>query len=222
MKANVVRNAQGKDKLSKKNMLRNLILMFITGTIFFSCKNYRSLSLNEMRAYIEDEKNGLIQEAERNEIKFSIKYKPVDAAVAQELYNTQISQQELDHVKERYSNLEYFTLNISSDKKKLGDMIKFDEKKGRQDSIASYVHFYMQKDFRIINGKDTSACVLYHLEQNGNISPFISISLAFEKTKSNESEIKLIYHDKIFNTGNLIFTFLKEDIQNTPALKLKS
>jgi hypothetical protein len=86
-----------------------------------------------------------------------------------------------------------------------------------------YCSFQMQNDLKLLDGRDTLNCELFHFERVYNLAPYATFSLGFPlgKMECNGKQINdktLIYDDKMFGVGRINLTIKGKDIENIPHL----
>jgi hypothetical protein len=82
-----------------------------------------------------------------------------------------------------------------------------------------YLDFDMQKDFALLVKNDSISPAICQKIENG-LSGSYEYMLAFEKNqKNNPGDFSLVYNDKIFGNGNIVFVYNQSDIQKIPTPK---
>jgi hypothetical protein len=79
-----------------------------------------------------------------------------------------------------------------------------------------YLDFDIEKDFTLINGRDSIPASICQRIQNGQADNYEYL-LAFEKRDNNDFTVA--YNDKIFGIGTVAFVYRQADIQKLPMLK---
>jgi len=205
-----------------KNHLYYIILIFIlTGC------GKKSLLPIDYISWIRDSENGLYQEKNIEKFIYSVQYEPIEYLVLIE--NKDSLENGEKYFKEKVAErtgLQYYLFNI-----KLNNSTANILKEELQDEAEYYkrIQYLLseaQFDFKMIEGKDTLQCELYHFEQTYGLTPFISIVLAFKTTNSQNFEGNyaanktFIFDDKIYRNGKLKFTIDDKNINNIPNLIL--
>ena len=99
--------------------------------------------------------------------------------------------------------------------------VKFDKREGTKPdkNKTLYLDFDMEKDFVLARGSDSILPAICQKIENG-IGGSYEYLLAFEKDKSNKSTdgFNLVYQDKIFGIGTIMFVYKQEDINKIPGL----
>lgn len=98
--------------------------------------------------------------------------------------------------------------------------VRFDKTKGEkpEKEKLQYLDFDIQKDFVLLEGKDSILPVICQKIENG-IGGSYQYLLAFEKTGRDLQDFSVIYNDKVFGIGTLAFVYTQQDIQKIPLLK---
>ncbi len=169
----------------------------------------------QLVAFINNTENGFIKSKTLDQITYYGVLKPVDFLLAQK----RLSENNDTLQKEDFEDLQYFDLRI-----KINDFtkefIKYDLESPQQyrDRI-DYCAFGMQHDIKLIDGKDTLNCVLFHFERGFDVIPYGHFILGFENQKNIMVNTKtLMFNDRLFNNGIIKFSFAPELMVNEPAL----
>ena len=173
--------------------------------------------------WIEDSRHGLKMKKKIGDFIFEIQYKPVGyIALKEASAENNITGNNIEKKEKELSGMYYFTFQINSADEKT-PMLKYklkqhDEFYGRVNYFVSYA----QEDFILLSGKDTLNCVLYHFEENYNLTSFNRIVLAFDKNDGNteKNDLVLIFKDRVLNIGEVRFLFHKSKLNNIPELKI--
>lgn len=90
-----------------------------------------------------------------------------------------------------------------------------------QQERLNYLSFAMQKDIKLVEGKDTLNCALYHFERSYDITPYRTFVLAFQQKEINKGKDKTLILDlAYFKTGPIKLNFKGADLVRIPNLKL--
>jgi hypothetical protein len=168
----------------------------------------------------EDPKNGMISEKNIGDFSFSVFYKTPEYLAVKELSDDTISKEEFTkHVKE-YEGMQYFSfkiqaLNSEEELLKVGLNSENDYY-----SRIEYFSFKMQKDFKLIEGKDTLDCKLFHFERNYGLAPNATFTMGFESNKKYHGSKSFLYEDKIFNSGNVYLVLKEKNLSNVPQISI--
>jgi hypothetical protein len=80
-----------------------------------------------------------------------------------------------------------------------------------QNSVK-YMSFDIEKDFYIVDAKDTIKCSGVLFERNFKVAPYTKIMLYFSGINPANEDIQLIYNDKLFQKGTMKFKFQEKPI----------
>lgn len=170
----------------------------------------------EYVAWVTDKKNGLKVEKTIGEFTYTTQYKPLPYVALLELQKENVSAVELKQKMDEYSGLQYFTFQISTDsqdellKKNLSETNEYYRR-------IQYFSFDMQKDLKLIEGKDTLDCELYHFERVYGIAPYARFVLGFPKTNNNDDKT-LFLDEQIFGSGKIYLTVQAKNSNQLPAV----
>lgn len=174
------------------------------------------LSPREYVAWVEDKNNGLKVEKEIEEFTYLLQYKPFEYVALMELKKETVGSLELNKKIEEYDGLQYYTFRISTDsrmellKKNLNEANDY---YGR----IQYFSFDMQKDLKLIEGKDTLDCVLFHFERVYGLAPYATFVLGFPLTEGTNNKT-LFYDEQIFGAGKIFLTVQSKNCKKLPSV----
>lgn len=183
---------------------------------FFSSKRAKATAV-EFISWVDDEENGLIVKKDLGLYKFTLKYKPLEYEIIRDLKKLEVSEPEFLKVKSEYEGFQYFTFSIARNDGQL-DLLKADLNT-EQDFTkrVEYFSFQMQQDLRLVSGKDTMNCHLFHFERTYGVSSAANFLIGFENTGS-KGDKTLIFDDKILGTGRVKLTIDSDDLAQIPEL----
>lgn len=183
-----------------------------------SCST-KELNPKEYINYFVDVDNGLTRIKTFDHLNFEVSLLNRDfLAVKNSLGNIS----EIKKSKEEIQGLTYFTVKIYSDKLKDPFYAGIKDQQSYQERIR-HSNGGIAKDFSVEYNNKVYECKQVIFEPTHGISRAATISLAFDSLsipKEFISDVKLIYNDKLFSLGNIKFNFKKDDLNNTPNLKL--
>lgn len=158
---------------------------------------------------VEDRENGYVREKKIENFTYTAYQKPTEYLLAKariEKGNDSLSAND-------FEDLQYFDLRIRVEDFNQ-EFMKYDlSDAGQYKDRVNYCAFNMQNDLKLVEGKDTLRCVLFHFERTFNTVPYGHFLLAFEKGSIKTNTIKtLIFRDGLFNNGILKFSFQPKKI----------
>mgnify|MGYP000356640914 CR=1 FL=1 len=170
--------------------------------------------------WCEDQENELKQSKQIGDFTFSAFYQPHDYLAIKELNKGEsVNSKEFEEKIKEYGEMTYCSFRLENSKTN-GELLKTDLSSDQQYyGRLEYMSFKMQEDFKLIQGNDTLPCSMYHFERIYSLAPYATFVLGFPKTDSKE-DIKLWFHDKLFNNGIVILNFKTESIHNLPKLEI--
>ncbi|PCI93074.1 MAG: hypothetical protein COB15_16960 [Flavobacteriales bacterium] len=184
-----------------------------------SCQS--KLTEAELKTYIQNPENGLMQEKKVNNVEYKLIYKPTALMINQELRNKEITNGLLDSLEEKYSKHHYFMLSVNVNNRDI-----LSSKAGNKGEFGSAVYqlsFNMnEKTFLVNDNLDTLGLVDYVFPRMYGMSPATNMLFVFEKGDwEHTKSLKLHINEFGLNTGNTKYKFLAKDIKNIPAIKYK-
>ncbi len=179
-------------------------------------KKLEKVSVQDYATWIEDINNGLKVEKTIEDFTYSLQYKPTEYVALLELKKDSVHLSELNKKISEYDGLQYFSFRISTEsrtellKKNLAGA---NEYYGR----IQYFSFDMQKDLKLIEGKDTLDCVLFHFERVFGLAPYATFVLGFPIV-NGEHDKTLYYNEKVFGAGKIYLTVKSKNIKKLPSV----
>jgi hypothetical protein len=186
------------------------------------------LKVLDYMTWIENKQNGLKVEKKIGDFTYTALYKPYEYLALMELKKENVDKKELYKKMAEYDGLQYYTFRITAENQQQ-ELLKVGiSSDADYYSRIEYCSFKMQNDFKLMEGKDTLDCVLFHFERVYGLAPYATFVLGFPLrkngqnnnttiTKSNDDKT-ILYADKIFGSGNIYMTITKEDLNNLPEL----
>lgn len=196
------------------------IRYFILLTVLISCGNGNMLP-SDYIAWVNDSDNGLLKEKSISPLEVELLYKPLPYIIANEERSNSIDKIVYNNRLKELEGLQYYTLKlgITGQKQNVSNYEVTDD--AQQQERLNYLSFAMQKDIKLIEGKDTLNCALYHFERSYDITPYRTFVLAFERKESKiEKDKTLILDLAYFKTGPIKLNFKAADLVSVPNLKL--
>lgn len=191
-----------------------LLLMLLTGCM------KQILSPPEYVKWVDDKKNGLMQEREENGLLIEAKFKPVDYMIIQAMGGKYTNKLEYDSLSKKFEGFEYYNLRLSS--KKAGTSFIKAVAKDDEDffRLKEYFYFHFNDNIFLEADKERIPCGLYHFEDTYELSKYETVVLGFKlNNKNTAKERKLVIDSDVLRTGIIKFTFSNDVINDIPEVK---
>lgn len=204
-------------------LMSKIYIWFLLFLLLLGCGPKR-LPPSDYIKWVENKANGLFIEKDINNYSFRLQFKPVEYIIAREFGPENLYK--IDEFEARKNQLDsfcYFNLDISSADKKKSVLSEDLVEQKEYYSRLNYYTSFAQNDIKLCANGDTLSCSLYHFERTYDISPFNTIVLGFKlpcKLKDLNSDLQLIYEDKVLSVGEVKFLISKNKLQNIPQLAL--
>lgn len=189
----------------------NLLMGLLISFLLISCE--QGLAPNELRQFVNEEQNGLIQKKTIPPLAMEVLYKPIDYVVAQENKRSKLTKKVYEDRVEELAGAQYYNLKLT--------IPNFKERQATDPQFLYYLSYQMKEDIQLIEGRDTLRPILYHFERSFDVAPYRTFVLAFEE------QDKELVSDKIFlldseklGTGRMKVRFSLNDLKNIPTIKL--
>ena len=204
-------------KRIKLYFLATTILLVISPVVADRLSQMESVENSVLMAYINNKNNGVKRECESNGINYSLKYKPQDLIVQQDLEGHPRFNK--DSLRAFYSDCKYFVLAISYEGKEI-----FSARSKAFESMLKEVSFGLKEDIFL---EENETGELFYLTgfiypRLYGVTPFTSILLCFkDKRLKTIGDFTLYVKDFLNGSAqNLKFEFSKKDIDRIPTLKM--
>lgn len=168
--------------------------------------------------WVESE-DGLRATKKIEKIEFQLQLTPSNYLVLKENLDSlnDFSESKLIASTKTYDELQYFKLRISIDEFH-DEIIKYNIRNDNEyEERVKYFSFYMQNNFKLIDGIDTLPCVMFNYERTFNLTPNSNFQIAFPSTLNKASKT-LVYDDIYLGTGKVMLTINKEKIKLIPKI----
>ena len=199
---------------------RFLFILLCSLILFTNCKKNK-LSTSDYLKWLNKQDNGITFQAQGDLFKYTLKYKPIEEMVLNEV-GIRYTRQLFDSISSLYSGTEYYFLKIECIDHSADVLKKGIENETEYYERMNYLTFNMQSDLGQIVKGDTSMCSIYHFERNYGAVPYLSVMLGFpmqDTIKTIDKEILL--YSRIEPTPKMIrFLISNENIQKIPQLQL--
>ena len=195
--------------------------IIITLTILTQACSRQKAMPEEYIAYVNNEKNGLIQSREFGEYRITLQYRPLAFEALNNTGAESISKEILDKQLAENSGLEYYLLQIGSIQKKTDALSNGISHISQYQERISQLVSGIEGSVRLVIGTDTFPCVMHHYERNYQMADYHNILLVFEPEKPlADYDRIIIYDDEMLGIGRINYTINKSDIKNIPELTL--
>lgn len=202
-----------------RNIFICLSLSLITIT-FQNCSN--SFDPGEYISYINNSGNGLNKNITSGPYHFELRYYPQELMLLREYKNDifNISEDSIQNHLKELKKYQFYHLRLSSAGN--ADFLKTGITRDNEyfERVAYYTSF-AQQDFKLIQGKDTLSCNMYHFERTYGIQPFHTVILGFLNIDEDfEYGRTLLYNDRILGLKPLEIEIASEYLRKIPNLNI--
>lgn len=171
--------------------------------------------------WVNNPENGLLKEKTIPPLTIEVLYKPLAYIVANEERSNVISKEVYQGRIKELEGLQYYTLKLGIMDENLNVTNYEVTNNAEQQERLSYLSFSMQRDIKLIDGKDTLPCKLFHFERSYDLSSTRTFVLAFDQLETNQNQSKTLILDlPYFKTGPIKLNYKTADLEAIPSLKL--
>lgn len=196
----------------------NLVLLVII--VLGSCSR-EELIPSEYISWVNDPTNRLLRKKTINPLEIEVLYKPIDYIISNEQRRNNIPLEEYKKRKQELEGMQYYTfkIGITNSNYNITNYEVVDQK--QQDERISYLSFAMQNDIKLVEGKDTLPCKLFHFERSHDLVTYRTFVVAFEQPETTRMANKtIVINLPYFNTGPIKLSYKKSDLESIPTIKL--
>lgn len=170
--------------------------------------------------YINNPKNGLVQEKTINGIKYYIKYRPAELLVLQHIKaNDKLSKEEVGKLREHYNLQHHFMLSISQGKHEaLKGATNFEQFSNLMQTMGFEMGNYI---VLVTNERDTLHLIDSHFARTFGMGKSNDILLIFQKEEHPADEFIFQINEFGLKTGDTRFSFSVADLKKIEKKKIK-
>lgn len=196
------------------NKILGLIILLLS--VFCTCSSPRSVSKEQLMAYVLDEDNGLIQSKTVGDYRIELIYRPTDLIVSQELQGETMDTIRIQELSRKYGDYLYFLLQTSRGGR---EVLNLENGQQEYSKLLQTMAFRMPEYVSMIQGRDTTALKDFMLDRTYGMSNTTNLLLVFEcKDKSFKEDLQIIVGEFGLGIGSVKFQFDPADIKNAPKL----
>jgi hypothetical protein len=185
----------------------------------YSSQSDAELNPADYISWCRDKENGLQKSKEIEELTYSVQYKPGPYIACLEEQSRTMPADTLAKKLSELEGLDYFDFKIEITSG-AGELLKHNVPSSAEyNQRVNYFAFDMQKDIKLVRGRDTLDCKLFHFERAYDVAPFAVFLLGFPKVNGTAEPVEFFYQDNVFHKGIIKFTYSPETFSRIPKLK---
>lgn len=200
--------------------MKSSSLSIISILLLFSCNK---LNPTQYFEYINDPKNGLVNEKTFGSKTYRCEFKPTEFTLLNEKSKSFNGESQNKKTEELYSEAnQFYTFFIRLSSTKSNDFLKDDlQNKDDYYSRLNYYNSEIQNDIILIQGKDTMPANYTYFERNFGVSNQSTLIVGFlKKDLQNKADLNLLIEERSFGLGLIAFNITNENISKIPKVKL--
>ena len=183
-----------------------------------------ALNPAEYIAWMRHSQNKLSVNFIQGDIAYSFQYTPIDLVTLRHLGELPVSLGSFESERSSLDGFQYFTLTIATNSSR--DIISYHTSLEKDKEVRSkYYSYDMQHDLKLLDGKDTLRCLMFHHEMTYGISPYTNFLLGFElRDGSDNADTKdkiLIFKNRMDGTEPIMLTIRATALNQIPKLIIK-
>jgi len=196
------------------------VLLLLISFLLIGCGK-EQMPPSEYVQWINNPENGIVKEKTIHPLTVELLYKTIDYVIANEFRSDAIPVDAYNQKAAELEGMQYYTLKLGIVDERF-DVTNYEvEDEAQQQDRLSYLSFAMQKAIKLVEGKDTLACKLYHFERSYDLSPKRTFVLGFDAKEANKTKDKTFILDlPFFRTGPIKINYKQTDLEQIPDLKL--
>ncbi|ELR73391.1 Putative lipoprotein precursor [Fulvivirga imtechensis AK7] len=197
--------------------------VLIAGSLLFTlgCKP-TYLSEEGLKSYVLDPDNELTKEISYKDYSVKVTFRPADLLIAQETGGeTEVEKEELERLRQKYSDHYYFILSLSRDNKEAH--YQTGQGFGQFSELVQRLSFRMHEYVNLTtSAQDTIHVGDYIFPRTYGMGGATNLMFAFNREKSIGKEwLQLNLKEFGLGVGNQNFRFRIEDIETVPKINFK-
>lgn len=173
----------------------------------------------QLNSFVQDESNGLKQKVEINGLMAEVVYLPTDLLVSRELGNSEANLEQVNDLRQKYSNYHYFILSLSKEKQ---EALNIGNDFGRFGELVKIMSFRMTDYVSLsTNVIDSIPVGDFILNRTYGMTSSTDLLFVFSKEKTKECEwVQFNLNEFGLGIGNQRFRFQYQDLKQAPEINL--
>ena len=170
-----------------------------------------------MRAYIQEQENGLTVTKSVNGVQFKLSFTPTDLMVLNELEDVR-NKEQIAQLRDKYAQNLYFNLSISKKDRELLSDVSYG--RGRFSRLVNQLSFGLDESVHLFTAqRDTLPMVDFVYPRMYGMSQSTNVMFVFrDELVNEEGELSFVFQDIGLGTGNIRFKLPTEKILKEPTL----
>jgi hypothetical protein len=196
-------------------MTRSLSVLLLVS--LFACEK-RKLNEVDLKAYIVNDEHGLHKQVEKNGVIIEVFYKPAQFVWQRDIADEH-DKKKREAMIQTCDTLTYFSLHFSRNGKEIENAYVSDP--AFFDRVINYLSFDISNDLYLLTDTDTIHAIDAVYSRTFGAGTSTIVTGVFDtniEEQARAGNVKLVFDDKMFETGLNEFTFQATDIKNRPTL----
>jgi hypothetical protein len=193
-------------------------MLWLCSAIIASCGVTDFDSPQALQDYVFDPDNGLSQEANVDQYRVTVTYKPTDLLVSQHIDDENVDAVQIEKLRARYSRSYYFILSLSRDSREVLQPV--DGGSTNFSAMVETLSFRMGEYVALVtSSRDTIPVQDFVLDRTYGMSKSTDLLFVFDKAAAKDSDwIQFNLDEFGLGLGNHRFRFSKEKLDEVPQL----
>lgn len=208
-----------------ERMIKTLMIGLITGWLVLAGCSSQEKQIDQYRDQVTDPESGLSVQQKIGDFIYTLRFIPPAQQMLATSNNAVMEADELKEALRQYEDHLYFSLNMKPAKPgKLTEAISalFGESQANQ--VLNQLYFQLQDNFKVRYLDQEIPCSLYHAVPPVFANSGLEILLVFSTPGIDPAHVNddlhLVFNDDVLSSGELIFSFARENLNNIPQLKI--
>lgn len=196
-------------------LLCNCLLVFAA---VVSCEERACVSPSALKVYLNDPENGLMQRSQGDGTRITLRYRPSELVIAQEVKSMNYTPEKIDSIRKKYENIHYFIMELSRNGRQIESDYAINPPKLQ--SVIQHLSYGIGSDIMLVTEQRDTVFVLDHVYERTYGATHISkLLLAFEhRMVEKDGTWSILFNDQLLGLGYQRFEFDVEDIKNIPCV----
>jgi hypothetical protein len=172
---------------------------------------------DELKAYIQNERNGLLKKSNLEGTSIAVSYRPTDLWIFQETKSQLLDSASYQQLYTKYAGNHYFILSLSKDNQ---EALQTSYGAERYRDLVQTLSFRMDQFVTLTtSARDTIPVGYFMLDRTYGLSGATNVLFVFDKAKSKGAEwVQFNMNEFGLGTGNQYLRFSTKDIEQAPTI----
>ena len=199
----------------------NWILGLLAGLLLIVAASWSKTSSSTPRDlidWVEDPAHGLHGDKTLGPYRFSVQAKPPAYIIARESPPEALTSERVaERRRQLGEEMDYYNFTIAPAQSSRSVLQTAAQQEADYYALIDYFSYAAKEDFYLLQGADTSRCVLYQFVRNYELAPHLELALAVERKVKGDRTF--VFDDQLLRVGVVKAEIEQQKINQLPQLK---